>query len=164
MKRFEFRLARLLRVRSIEEDVARASWARAELRAGEAEQRRRALSSELAAARDALARELGCGVPLSPAWITLAQRALDGLAVALRARTEEALTLRGQADAEARAWRERRSRRRGLEELESRARARHGREREAAEAAQQDEASSARAVRARAPGAGTAPENRSRPG
>lgn len=154
MSRFEFRLARLVRVRASEERLARAEWAAAERRAAEAEERRRSLQGEIAAARTELADELARGQPLSPPRLGISHRALDGLVGALRSRTERALTLRAQADAEARFWRERRARHRALEELEQRARSLHDRAQAAREAAALEAQATARRGREGVPGAG----------
>ena len=52
-RRFAFRLARLRRVRDIEERVARAEWGRAEADANDAAARQAGLSRELSNARQA---------------------------------------------------------------------------------------------------------------
>ena len=131
---FRFRLARLKRVRAIEERVARASWSAAEHDAAGAEA---ALERHRAAIEGA--RTVGGGTALDPRRALVDQQIVDGLVRGLLPRKEEALTLRGQARRLAAAWRERESDRRALEELETRARERHRAELQRLENREMDE-------------------------
>ncbi len=138
-RRFEFRLERVSRVRSLEERVARAERAAAEHLARVAE------------ARAARARD---GVADSRAWIrerlreTVHPRAvlrwhrlLDREQHALARAFEAARSTRTQAERAAAAHGERKSRARALEELRARARERHRAELEKSDNALLDEAS-----------------------
>ena len=147
-KRFEFRLARVKRVREIEERVARAAWSSAERTATEAEARCDAARERIADARRAPAGEI------DPTRILLGHRATDGLLQGLLRSKEAALTLRGQAARLGQAWQGREVDRRALEELETRARERHRVAREREEAKEMDETGIARSRRGRpdAPG------------
>jgi flagellar biosynthesis chaperone FliJ len=159
-RRFEFRLARLLRVRAIEEELARAALARAEAEARSAAAVRERAAHELARGRSELVADLATGT-IRPARVLLAQRALGNLAVALRARLERERTLVGQASVLRAAWRARETDRRALVELESRAHRSHRAELERRENAALDEVAQRRARQVRRPGSES---DSSRPG
>ena len=166
-RRFEFRLARILRIRGIEERAARATWAEAELRSaqadGESERARRAV----ARGRRDLAAELGppalpdpdapslargpearsgteSGKTLDASRALRGHAALDSLLRFFRSRLETGLTRRAQADDRKERWRARDSDRRALEELRERAARRHREELRRREEAQADEEASVR--------------------
>lgn len=140
------RLQRVLRVRHVQEEVARARWLAAERAAriagdarADADARRADAACEL---RDALA-------DLTPAAILRQHAALDALAgVAVRLR-ERARTLRFQADRERAPWELRRREARGLERLCERSREEAWLRALAREARELDEIAGARAFRAR---------------
>ena len=138
-RRFGFRLARLLRVRAIEEQVARAEWGLSEALARDQERLRAERAEALALARAELAGRLAPGNALHARWMLQAERALEGQATDLRRTHEDALTRRAQAEAYGRVWRDRERDRRVLAELEGRARARHREELERWDNAQLDE-------------------------
>lgn len=119
-RRFEFRLARVKRVREIEEDVARATWLAAEAEAASAAAERDRLRSHIAQERAWLA-----ATRPDPAEVLLHYRLLSRLLSLLRGRKERSLTLRAQADRLAGSWRQRERERRALVELEGRKRQRH---------------------------------------
>lgn len=145
-RRFEFRLARLRRIREIDEQVARAAWS-------EAENASRVATAELARARAAVedANRNLAGVPgeLQPGEVLLSLQVIEGLKRAVHARRELALTRQGQAKELADAWREREVDRRALEQLEERARVRHREELERADNAEIDEQNLMREIRRR---------------
>lgn len=146
MSRRTFRLDRVLRVRRIEERLARSSWASAERAAAEAEEACGEARALLASARDDLGAERAQR-GLRPERVLFAERGLDAIGAALSARREAALTRRGQADGLAAAWRQRDADRRALEELSSRHQAREAEEERAREAAESDELSIQRNAR-----------------
>jgi len=163
-RRFEFRLARVRRVRELEERVARGVWSVAERAArtaeDELEERRRAVQ---AAREELLASARDEGGALRPGAVVQGHRAIEVLLGGVHRHRELARTARDQAERLAEAWRRRRVDRRALEQLEERARARHRAEVERLENAALDERAGAR--RPGAPGAHRVlPEAGPRPG
>ena len=152
-RRFDFRLARLLRVRAIEERAARAEWSEFEVVAQVHEALRDQRAGQLGSARRHLAAGLAPGSTLRPEWMLLAERALDAQVADLQLTHEDALTRRAQADAMRDVWRERERDRRVLSELEDRARLRHRDELERWDNRQLDEQALLRRSRRR-PGQG----------
>jgi len=138
-RRFDYRLARLLRVRAIEEQVARAEWGQTEGLARAQERLRDERAHGLASARQELAASMGRGSTIRPEWMLQAEHALTAQIADLRRTHEDALTRRAQADALGRVWRERERDRRVLDELEDRARTLHREEVERWDNAQLDE-------------------------
>lgn len=138
-RRFDFRLARLLKVRAIEERVARSEWSQFEVVAQAYESRRDQRASQLGRSRRGLAEGMRPGATLRPEWMLLAERALDSQVTDLVRTHEDALTRRAQADAMGSVWQERERDRRVLSELEERARLRHREELERWENHQLDE-------------------------
>ena len=125
-RRFEFKLARLLRVRTIQEEVARAEWAAAEAEATRAESELEALHSNLRAERRRLGHRLAGR--LTGANVLSSHAALDAQLVALEQAAASARQARKRADVLVQAWRAREQERRALVELHERGRARHRRE------------------------------------
>ncbi len=156
-RRFDFRLARVLRVRTIEERAAAASLAsaQAELAAAErtAADRRRALSD----ARRELGVRLAGGV-LEPALVLVEQQAIDAQLSGLTAARHAVLSCQAHVQAELEAWQQREQERRALAELETRARDRHRQAVHAAENAELDETAGQRVGRGTAPPRATRPE------
>lgn len=151
-RRFEFRLARVQRVREMEERVARAERAQAEALARVAEASRdqaRAVLEESRAHLRALLEAAAREGALEPRDVLTAQRALDGELADLRRRVETARTQRQQATHMAAVHRERKSAARALEELRERARLRHAAELEKLENAALDEVAQRLAAAAR---------------
>lgn len=139
-RHFVFRLARLLRVRSIQEEVARGEWVNAEAAAREAENHESALEARLRDSRE----HLGAGIlsepgGVSPTAVLASHAALDAQVRGLSAAKETAHGARSHAEALARTWRERERERRALAELAERERLRHSRDLEKAEEADRDE-------------------------
>lgn len=146
MKRFQFRLARLARVRALQEEQARAEWQAAEQEARAAEARTARATADRDTARGLLADDLSAGA-LGPGEVMLAHGQLDRMDREIRQRREVQVTARFQADQARAPWEERRRDVRALERLEERARDDHHREAEAAEAQTLDEVASTRAAR-----------------
>lgn len=138
MSRFHFRLERVLGVRRIEEDVARAAWLEAENRAQAAEREAQAVGQSLARARAELG-ELQSHPHLAPTQVLLRQSAIDRLREVWVQRTIHSSRLRREADRLRVERVERRTRVRGLETLETRERQRWRAESEARSNAELDE-------------------------
>jgi flagellar export protein FliJ len=120
MPRFHFKLQRLLRVREVSEELARADVAVAERDAQSARASLAATRADLARAEQELTR---LRTEASPAAAVLAERTLPPLLrriVAGRLRVQSAEKAADQARA---AWQERRTDVRALEKLEERERA-----------------------------------------
>lgn len=158
-RRFDFRLARLKRVRKIEERVARAEWGRTEALARAQEALRGQRARELDDSRSELAAAMLPGSTLRPEWMLQAEHAFRSQVAGLRLAHENALTRRAQADAFGQVWREREREHRALDELENREQGRHRAELERWDNAQLDEQAILR--RARTP-TGPARRNRER--
>lgn len=137
-RRFHFRLARLLRVRSIAERAARAEWATAAAdahRADEAVDRTRA---DIETARRELA-SMQAATLLAPDAILASDRAAAHLRDLLRTRLARADHAHRLAERQREAWSERRRDEHALERLEQRQRELHRTELERVENAENDE-------------------------
>jgi hypothetical protein len=132
-RRFEFRLERLVRVRALEESVARAERARAENEARAAEARADELRTRLAQDQAFVRTALTDSTPA--ARLLGAHRALDATAVQLRARAESARLSRQAAERAAAEHHQRKTAARALDELRTRALGEH-----AAELAKEEQA------------------------
>lgn len=145
MKGFHFRLARLKRLREIEENAARERFLAADRSAREAEDAARAARDAVHRAEDELR-----AVQSSPSFG--ASTVLNGLVTvdALRARIpladERTRAARAKAEVERQAWSERRRDVKGLERLEDRDRERWTAEEGRREALTMDEVASLRAA------------------
>ncbi len=144
MKQRSERLGRVLRVREVQEQEARATWLAAEGVARQAEE-------QVALLRDAcagMAEQLGdsvCDLPV--AWVLLSHDQIDRTQRRSRDEHERALTLRDQADLVRAPWIERRAAARGLERLVERTRANEWAEELARDASALDEITAARTKR-----------------
>jgi len=152
-RRFDFRLARVRRIRELEELIARTQWGEAQAEANDAAATREARRAELDTAREELALLLGREVgpepkvprrSIDPRAVTLSHELIDHRVRAVRRAEEEVLTKQAQADRLARAWGERDAHRKSLERLEDRDRQGHLRELERADAKEADERTSHR--------------------
>lgn len=142
MARFAFRLERVLRVRAVLEEVARAEWQTAEHAAAVAEERHRSLVS----AREEAQSDLPVGPgPLDVQGLLWRQASVERMSVAAGRLLERARTVRYQADEARRPWEQRRRDRRGLERLRERALRAHLVSEEAAEIVTMDEIAAVRA-------------------
>ena len=145
MARFQFRLERVLRVRAVQEEAARAAWLDAERAAAESEE----LHDRDAALLEAASRALREAMPSSSAAALLrAHEALDRMSRTAVRRRELARTLRLQSQQAREPWERRRREVRGLEQLAARALEEHRRSERAAEARSRDEFINSRATRA----------------
>lgn len=143
MSRRSQRLRRVLRVREVQEEQARAAWLSSEVVARDAEDRTEALRS----ARADMAARLGEALPSTPpAWVLLAHDQLTLTGQRAAGQRERAATLRAQAEAAREPWTERRAVARGLERLVDRAAARERADDLADESRQLDELNSVRAA------------------
>ena len=147
-QRYDFRLARVLRVREVAEQAARASLGEAQARLRDAERERDDRRATLAEARGDVVRRLAAG-SVEPALVLSEQRAVDGLLARLAAAREVVLTRLAQADALQAAWRERERDLRALTELRERGLHRHRLDLARRENAKLDEVASSRDARRR---------------
>ena len=138
MRGFRFRLARVLRVRALEEGVAREEWGAAEARALAAEGEERALGERLQDARDQLADQ-ACDGPLDVPARLAGQSATDQLELRRALGRRRAGELRAATEAPRAAWEASRRAVEGLERLSLRAEERFRAEREREENALADE-------------------------
>ncbi|MCP3914811.1 MAG: hypothetical protein GY711_04525 [bacterium] len=115
------RLARVRRVREIQEELARADWLTAERSADAAEEASAAGFAEVAQAREQLGQRMESGLS-APTETLHAFTAIDRIEDTARLWRERARTLRFQADQKRAPWEERRRDVRALELLEDRAR------------------------------------------
>lgn len=144
MKGYQFRLARLKRVRDVEERTARERFLAADRIAREAEE---TVVRAREAVRDAEGdlRAAQSDRALSPVRVLTALDAIAGLRERVRMLHERELPLRAAAEAERAAWSERRRDLRGLERLEDRDRERWRAEEGRREALALDEVAAMRA-------------------
>ncbi len=145
---FPDRLARVRRVREIEERIARAAWGEAEARATEAEATRKRMRDELDHSRAALSRAMAGG-SIDPTVALLEREALDTQLYALSVADASWMTHVAQAQSLAEAWKKREADRRALEELTKRALDRHRTELRKEENAEMDEIAAQRDARTR---------------
>ena len=154
---FRFRLARVQRVRDLEERVARAAWGEAQAEALQAERSRDRASTHLEETRRELTRRPA--ERLDPGQALLGERLLDAGLEALHRTHETVETTRTQAETARSAWAERERDRRALDKLEERHRSAHLEEVRKAENAQMDEVAGQRHGRG---GPGSAPSSAQR--
>lgn len=121
MSAFRFRLDRVLGVRRIEEELARAEWQVAERAASAAEDLARSLQAAVDRSREGLA-SLQSSPRLDPADVLLKQALLDRLREQAVQRTIHASRARRESERLRLAMADRRVRVRGLETLETSAR------------------------------------------
>lgn len=136
--RFSFRLARLLRVRSVLEGESRAAFGAAASVASSAEAEAHRLAVDLSAARREAAALTAPG-SIEPRAVLCAEVAETSRRARLGAKRHEARTLRFQADQLRSSWLDRRVERESLSRLEERARQNWLAERAAIENAWVDE-------------------------
>lgn len=118
MRPFRFRLQRVLQVRALEEQVARARWLHLEREAAVAEER----AVDRFRARDTAQRELRATlVGLDPAGVLWRHGVLDRMTGAAVRQRERAVTLRDRAEQRRSPWEDRRREVRALERLRARA-------------------------------------------
>ena len=137
MARFRFRLDRLLRVRTIEERLARSEWSQGERIAQAAEDAQDRARAHLHRSRSELAA--GLEGSLHARAVLTQQALLGGLGRRLAGARETYLTARGQADRLGDHWRTRNAASEALSRLRERDRLAHRREEARREAAEMDE-------------------------
>lgn len=143
---FHFRLARVLRVRALEEEIARGDLLAAQNAASLAESRLESVRGDLARARDELAERQSPG-RLETEALLAAESTLPALEGRVRLGREQFLDLRATADGEHKRWKGARRDLEGLQRLEGRARDGHRDELETRERRALDEVASQRAHR-----------------
>ncbi|MFT5048655.1 MAG: flagellar export protein FliJ [Chlamydiales bacterium] len=146
MKNFNFRLARVLRVRRIEEHVARAAFLEQQAKAREAQE---SFSQALVERRQMevqLADQVRSG-PLDPRSAIRGQDSIDSMSRVCLRRRETATTLTLQAEQARQPWSEARIEVRALEHLEETKRARFRSETEKQANLELDETAARRAKR-----------------
>ena len=146
MSRFEFKLARLARVRHVQEEQARAKWQSAELEARHAQARVEGLGEQALVALGYL-RDLQGQAQLDPGRVLSARRSIELLDSARRSALKNARACRARADVARTPWQNQRAELEGLKRLEDKARARFRLEAEQAEAKESDQLSMERASR-----------------
>ncbi len=124
MKPFRFRLARVLRLRELLKDQARAQYGAAELAAQGGEAARDAALQEALAGLDALRARRSAGA-LDPQAVLVAEAAVDELRQRLAANRKRAVRLRAGAETACEVWNAARAGIQGLERLAERDRDRH---------------------------------------
>lgn len=148
MKGFEFRLARLARVRRVQEEVAKAAWQTAVAKAREADERLESIEMQLSSAGDYL-RDAQAKPQLHPAQVLNVRRSIELLEDHKHAAQEISRRLHTEAD-EARApWQAARAALEGLVRLEEKALTRFRQELTREEAKEADQIAIQRAARQR---------------
>lgn len=148
MKRYQFKLQRVKRVREVEEEIARAAFGSAELAAREAEMRAETRRADIARAIDDL-RGLQGAPKLDPMTVITSLGLVDDARRAWFDAVEFARGLRVKAEELRVAWQARKRDVDGLERLDEHAHAAYFLEREREEAHAIDDNASQRDARAR---------------
>ncbi len=146
MKRFQFKLARLARVRRIEEEQARVAWQAAEAEARNSEARLREAQVEVSAATQSL-RIAQSDAQLSPLAILSIDDTVARLVRRVALFRQEATLRRAAATAKRTPWQKLRTELEGLARLEQKARTRHRIEDERRASLEMDQLASERAAR-----------------
>jgi flagellar export protein FliJ len=144
VRRFEFKLQRLARVRKVQEDLARAAWQAAESVVREAEHRLEAAEASVGESLEDL-RRLQSSPELVAARLVQAQEVVARLAERRDAIARQLPGLRAEADRLREPWQALRTELEGLARLEEKARDRHRAEALRAEAAETDQVAMERA-------------------
>jgi len=145
VKGFHFRLARLKRLREIEESAARERFLAVERVARDAEEAVERARAEVVAAEDSL-RATQSSASFAPGTVLTSLVAIDALRARVRTLVERARTARAEAEVQREAWSVRRRDVKGLERLEDRDRERWRAEEAHREAQTLDEVASLRAA------------------
>lgn len=146
MKRFQFRLARLAKVRELQEEIARAEWQAAEDLARRAERRVHEIL-QLVAETNASLRELQASEQLSSTEVLALQDLLERVMRTLANAKRQAAELRAAAEVAREPWTALRVELEGLARLEQRARDDHRTELTRVENAELDQIALERAAR-----------------
>lgn len=148
MKKYEFRLQRVKRVRAVEEELARAQFGVAHALASDAERRADERKFAIDRAVDDLRGLQGTPI-LSPASVITALSLIDDSRAAWRLADEAARGLRAKAEETRLAWQDRKRALEGLERLDERSHTAFIYERERVETLELDETAMQRDARAR---------------
>jgi flagellar export protein FliJ len=146
VKRFEFKLARLARVRKIEEEQARVAWQAAETLARRADESVRAAERDVIEATEAL-RAAQSSAQLEPLAILNIDDAIARLGQRVGVMRAEAERCHLEAATKRAPWQTLRTELEGLTRLEEKARTNHRIEHERAEALEMDQLASERSAR-----------------
>ncbi len=146
MKRFEFRLARLARVRRVEEEVAKAAWQTAVAIAREADERLAVIETQLTEAYEFLRQAQSEG-QLHPRHVLNVRRSTQLLEDHKRAARESSRRAHAEADEARVPWQKAHAALEGLSRLEDKARDRFRQELNREEAKEADQIAIQRAVR-----------------
>jgi flagellar export protein FliJ len=144
VKRFEFQLQRLARVRKVQEDLARAAWQAAEAAARELARRVEAAEAGILEAVEDL-RTLQSSPRLEAAQLIQAQQAVQLLSVRREALVGRQRDAQAEADRLREPWQALRTELEGLRRLEEKARERHRLEAERIETNETDQVAMERA-------------------
>jgi flagellar export protein FliJ len=148
VSRFRFRLQRVLGVRRLEEEIARAGFIEVETRAKGAEGLRDRARGDVEAGLRELARKVEAR-HLDADAVLLEQFAVDQAQKRVRPATQKARAAREAAERERRAWEERKRALKSLENLRERARTAHREEEARVDNLRLDEQALNRAERGR---------------
>lgn len=148
MSRFRFRLQRVLGVRRLEEEIARAGFVEVETRAKSAEAVRERARGDVEAGLRELARKVEAR-DLDADAVLLDQFTVDQATKRVRPAVQRARAARDAADRERRAWEERKRALKSLENLRERARTAHREEEARVDNLRLDEQALNRAERGR---------------
>jgi len=144
VKRFEFQLQRLARVRKVQEDLARAAWQAAEAVARELASRVEAAEAGILEAVEDL-RILQSSPRLEAARLIQAQQAVQHLSARRETLVGRQRDAQAEADRLREPWQALRTELEGLRRLEEKARERHRLEAERLETAETDQVAMERA-------------------
>lgn len=146
MKKYQFKLERLARVRTVQEEFARAKWQAAEQVVRIAEAREREIELSIERSNDELGRAQA--LPhINPGHILQARQAMEFLERQLAAQKDNTKLARIEANKLKAPWQVVRTEVEGLKRLDQKARDTHRIEREREEAKQSDEVAMDRARR-----------------
>lgn len=146
MSRFSFKLARLARVRVVQEEIALAQWQSAETVAREALAREQAGRDAVNSATAELAQAQS-SASIDPTHILQAREAIDGMVRRIKVLEEQTRTAQVESARLREPWQALRTELEGLKRLEKKAKTAFRIEREREEAKQNDEVAMERASR-----------------
>ena len=145
MKRFEFKLGRLARVRKAQEQIARAEWQAAATIARDFEQALEAIDADIDRAFD-FQRNVQATPELDPRHVLSAHEAIRSMERGRELLREQLQQAEAEAERLREPWQDLRTELEGLKRLEQSARGKHRVERERVEAAETDQVAIERAT------------------
>lgn len=143
---FQFRLARVQRIRELHEELARADFSAALSEANQAGQYVEFLRAEIAAARTNMGQVQSLGI-LNASTVLAQDKSVEAMLATLGPARQRHQELQRVAEVEREKWMERKADAQALEKLEKRHKDRHVAELAQAENEQQDEVAIGRAFR-----------------